>query len=139
MSKSNRRRGQWLAPKGELLAEDRLPEVALRAASNPDPKADALCTQVRRVLDYVVGGELRDEALRDLVVADVIPAGSCRRMRVVIRTAGDVDCAVVLERLGAARGYLRVQIAAAIHRKRTPELVFEVLPPADAEPEWWAR
>ena len=101
--------------------------MALRAASSPDPKADALCTQVRRVLDYVVGGELRDEALRDLVVVDVIPAGGCRRMRAVLRAAGDMDCAVALERLEAARGYLRVQIAEAIHRKRTPELVFEVI------------
>lgn len=59
-------------------------------------------------------------------------------MRVVIRTAGDIDCTVVLERLEAARGYLRVRIAKAIHRKRTAELVFEVLPPADGEAERWA-
>lgn len=139
MSKSNRWRGHGLASKGELFVEDQLPEAPRRAASSPDYKADALCTQVHRVLDYVVGGELRDEALQDLVVVDVSPAGSCRRMRVVICTAGDVDCAVVLERLEAARGYLRVQIAQAIYRKRTPELVFEVLPPADAEPERWAQ
>ena len=87
------------------------------------------------MLDYVVGGELRDEALRDLVVVDVIPVGNCRRLRVLVRSAGEMDWKVVLERLEAARGYLRAQIADAIHRKRTPELIFEVLPPAGGEPE----
>ena len=32
-----------------------------------------------------------------------------------------------LSKKTAARGFLRAQIAAAIHRKRTPELVFELL------------
>jgi ribosome-binding factor A len=139
MSKSNRRRAHERASEGEIFIEDQLSEASRRVASNTDYKTDALCTQVRRVLDYVVGGELRDEALRDLVVMDVSPAGSCRRMRVVIRTVGDVDCAVVLERLEAARGFLRVQIAEAIHRKRTPELVFEVLPPVESGGERWAQ
>jgi ribosome-binding factor A len=37
------------------------------------------------------------------------------------------DRAYRLRRLAAARGFLRAQIAAEIHRKRTPELVFELL------------
>ena len=44
--------------------------------------------------------------------------------------AADVDHAdVVLARLEAARGVLRAEVAAAINRKRTPNLHFIVVPP----------
>ena len=32
-----------------------------------------------------------------------------------------------MARLAAARGFLRARVAQAIHRKRTPELAFELL------------
>ena len=37
-----------------------------------------------------------------------------------------------LSALERARGYLRRQIAGSIHRKRTPELCFELVPPEGA-------
>jgi ribosome-binding factor A len=35
--------------------------------------------------------------------------------------------------LGSARSWLRQQVAAEIHRKRTPDLAFQVLPPWEGD------
>ncbi len=74
--------------------------------------------------------ECRDEALTDLVVADVVPDPTVRRLRVWLlgpADMGEEDRERRLRRLAAARGFLRAGVAQAIHRKRTPELVFELL------------
>ncbi len=73
-----------------------------------DTKSLQLCAQARRALEVAIGAECRDEALLDLVLVDVVPDPTVRG-------------------LVAARGFLRAQVAAAIHRKHTPELVFELI------------
>ncbi|MCH9687027.1 MAG: hypothetical protein K0V04_36665 [Deltaproteobacteria bacterium] len=54
------------------------------------------------------------------------PGGRSLLVQVVDSSGGSLGG--ILERLGAVRGRLREQIAAAIHRKRTPQLHFMVLP-----------
>ena len=95
-----------------------------------DPKSLSLCAQARRALEYAIGGECRDEALCDLEVVEVMPDPTVRRLRVWLGCPAGLDedeQEYVLARLAAARGFLRARIAQAIHRKRTPELVFELL------------
>ena len=113
--------------------------AACAAALAIDPKSLSLCTQARHALEYAIGGECRDEALTGLEVVKVLPDPTVRRLRVWLCSPAEMDeheRRHVLRRLEAARGFLRSRVAAAIHRKRTPELVFELLMAAGDESEW---
>lgn len=119
MSRTMRRRRRTPPRTGELRRE-----------SGTDTKALQVCAQARRALELTIGAECRDDALKDLVVVDVLPDPTIRRLRVWLRGPNEMneeDRAHRLLRLAAARGFLRVRVADAIHRKRTPELVFELL------------
>ena len=128
-------RGSSMSDRGGVPCEVQPPEATERAPTQSDARTDALCAQVQRSLESVVGSGLRDAALEDLTVVDVAPTS--RRLRVVLRLASEGewrDPSRVLERLAAAKGFLRAEIAGDIHRKRTPELVFELLPTWSADP-----
>lgn len=90
-----------------------------------------LCKQVLLTLRAALSGEVSSALLRELEIEAVEPAPDATRVRVVVR-AGEVVDRVGVERvlaeLGAARGFLRVQIAGAISRKRVPQLMFVVGP-----------
>lgn len=132
MSKSNVRRRHLPSRTRGVHPEDGMnPVAAFEAAASAEPKTLQLCAQAQRALDFAIGAEVKDEVLRGLEVMDVIPDPSCRRLRVVLgREPGtpDHEDEEVLRRLVAARGFLRARIAESIHRKRTPELVFSLLP-----------
>jgi ribosome-binding factor A len=88
-------------------------------------KALQLCRQAQRVLSFALKGEL----LRDMVVESVVPAPDSSRLLVALRFHGDnaisdvdLDAALV-----AAHAQLRMQVSCAIHRRKTPELIFRVL------------
>lgn len=105
-------------------------EMASAAARAIDPKSLSLCSQARRALEYAIGGECRDDALSGLALLEVLPDPTCRRLRVWLgcpARLNEEERLHVLARLDAARGFLRARVAHAIHRKRTPELVFELL------------
>lgn len=116
---------------GELRAERAAPPGdSLTAASETDRKSLAFCAQVRRALEVAIAAECRDEALIELTILDVWPDPTTRRLRVWLGGPNDMDerkREQVLQRLSVARGFLRAQVAGAIHRKRTPELVFELV------------
>ena len=92
-------------------------------------KVTQLCEQAREALSMALTCSA-DPALRELSVASVSPAPDASRLLVTIET--DVDSAqtadhdYILDKLQVARGYLRSEVAGAIHRKRTPELMFRV-------------
>ena len=139
MSATTKRRRHWPSKTGELRPQSessRDPfEVASAAALAIDPKSLSLCSQARRALEYALGGECHDEALYGLEVIEVLPDPTVRRLRVWLASRerwDEEERLYVLSRLTAARGFLRAQIAQSIHRKRTPELVFELLA---AEPD----
>ena len=95
-------------------------------------KARQLCRQVADVLSYVLAGESADEVLQNLLVLSVDPAPSTSRLLVTVQpdaAAETVGVAEVLARLYRAAGWLRREVAASIHRKRTPELAFRVAAP----------
>ena len=94
-------------------------------------KALQLCAQVREILDHVFAWECGDPLLKGLMVTSVVPAPNSSRLLVSVcppEELADQDPAQVLERLNGARGRLRSEIAAAIHRKRVPELSFRIQP-----------
>ena len=86
-----------------------------------------LCAQVQRAIEDALSGELDDAVLADLWVVRVEPAPNVAHLRVWVAPARR-DAAqspeVVLAHLAAAAGLLRAEVAAAIHRKRVPELSF---------------
>lgn len=95
-----------------------------------DRKARQLCGQIAQTLNYVLSGECNDDDLRNLIVMEVVPAPDASRLLVTVGsccTDEPLDPAITLQKLQAVNGKLRREIAVAIHRKRTPELLFQVL------------
>jgi ribosome-binding factor A len=93
----------------------------------PGRKTLQLCSQVAETLAGVLA-EQADEVLRDLVVVRVTPAGSGRMLATVTpaSSAAVRDTAVVLSHLANAHGLLRSEVAHAVHRRKAPDLIFQV-------------
>ena len=97
----------------------------------PNRKALQLCGQVARALGVVLG-ECGDDVLRNLGVAAVDPAPDSSRLLVAVYSLeGSTDPEAVVERLGRAYGLLRSEVAAAIHRRKVPELTFRIVKPEE--------
>jgi ribosome-binding factor A len=88
-------------------------------------KALQLCRQVERALSVALEGEI----LRDLTVASVVPGPDSSRLlvTVVFHGAEPLATAEIVAALEEQYARLRGSIAAAIHRKKTPELAFHVV------------
>ena len=92
-------------------------------------KALQLCGQVAETLNLVLSGEGGADVLRNLLVESVTPAPNAMRLLVTLVPgpgAPPVDPADVLARVEQEHGRLRSEVAAAIHRRRAPELTFRV-------------
>lgn len=95
-------------------------------------KALQVCGQVARTLAGVLAGESADAVLRDLQVESVVPAPNSSRLLVTVSRAPSAEKsepATVLAHLEAARGRLRSEVAGALHRRKTPDLIFQVVEP----------
>jgi ribosome-binding factor A len=92
-----------------------------------DPRSRQLCRQVQRRLDLALA-ELDDPLLQGLWVLSVVQEPGGRALLVEVVAPAHAGAAPILARLEAARGHLRCEVAAAIHRKRTPHLQFVVVP-----------
>jgi len=92
-------------------------------------KVRQLCKQVERAAAVTLASECADEALLGAVVAFVEPAPDAGRLRVmvVLAVGGGADA---LERgraaLRAREAAFREEVARSVHRKRVPEIVFDV-------------
>jgi ribosome-binding factor A len=95
-----------------------------------DRKARQLCQQVAQTLDYVFSGDARDDLIAGLRVVAVSPAPNTSRMLVTVAAEflpESIEPQVILERLQQQAGRLRSEVAASIHRRRAPTLVFHVV------------
>lgn len=102
----------------------------------PDPdRAEAgrktmqLCRQIAETLGGVLSG-LADPALRDLIVAAVEPARGKGRLLVTLApapSAASMPPEILAERISAAAGLFRAEVAAAVHRRKLPDLVFRLI------------
>ena len=96
-----------------------------------------MCSQVKRTLDQILSGELDDDRLRDVYVSEVTPAPDAHCLMVSVSPLGfakDFQPQVVLARLAEHTGHLRSELARAINRKKTPELMFRVILAGDLPP-----
>lgn len=97
--------------------------------SGRDRKLDQLCSQVARTLVFVLQGECHDECLSALQVVEVVPAPDASRLRVRLSLPDGSSAEDLLrarERLAAAEGRIRSEIARSIRRKKAPMLLSEV-------------
>jgi ribosome-binding factor A len=130
MSRKRIRRKDLLSACTEPGPGDGLdPRLEGRGAGQPagDRKQRQLCHQVAQELSSLLAGECGDAILRDLLVESVVPAPSSARLLVTVAlapTATPVEPAAVLEALERARGLLRAEVAAAVVRRKAPDLVF---------------
>jgi ribosome-binding factor A len=94
----------------------------------PNRKALQLCGQVADTLALIFG-ECGDDVLRDLRVVSVTPAPTSVRLLVTVARAAGVteEVGQIAGRLERARGKLRGEIAAAVHRRKVPDLTFRVI------------
>lgn len=140
MALDKRTREQLLAHCGEIREDDGVDPreffKAGRVHKKEDRKARQLCRQVAEALDQILAGEVGDDLLRTLRVADVLPAPDTSRLLVTLGVdcpPEDFDRNAIDERLARFRGRLRCEVAAAITRRKTPTLVFEIIGPDGAE------
>ena len=99
---------------------------------SPDRKALQLCRQVERTLGLVLGGELNDDRVRDLLVMSVVPAPHSNHLLVTLQAAETMtqEELIQLEQvLIEHKGQLRSAIAADINRRKTPEITLRVVNP----------
>lgn len=95
----------------------------------PDVKTIQLCRQIEEAVSYALAGAT-SPTLRDLAVVAVEPVRGSSQLRVLLAADdSDRDLDEVDEALQRAAGYLRGEVARAIHRKRVPVLELVVLPP----------
>lgn len=140
---------RWNAPRpmpAAALFDDDLQsaEAFFRKTSRrqkSDRKLKQLCRQVQRAIDFALGGACADPLLQDLVVESVVPSPDASRLTVFMYRsalgAGPDDqqsVAEILRRLDAARPLLRHEVAAAITRKRAPELAFQIVGEREVQP-----
>ncbi len=92
-------------------------------------KVQQLCKQVERAAAVTLAGECESDALLGATVASVEPApDSSRLMATVVLASGKgtddlADARAVLARSAAS---FREEVARTIHRKRVPEIEFNV-------------
>jgi len=92
-------------------------------------KAYQLCGQVRDALGGIFPG-LADEVLQNLTVVSVEPAPHTGRLRVTVAVPSPADATdrtAAAEHLDRAAGLIRREVAATVHRRKAPELTFEVV------------
>jgi hypothetical protein len=84
-----------------------------------------LCRQVERALSVILEGDI----LRDRSVHSVLPAPDSSRLLVtfIYQGAESVALADVLAALHDCYAKLRGEVTLSIHRRKAPEMTFEVL------------
>jgi ribosome-binding factor A len=93
-------------------------------------KALQLCRQVQEALGDALCTTCRDPVLNELQVHSVEPAPNTSRLLVTLfLESRQHDASQVATHLQGAAGLLRCEVAAAIHRKKVPELAFRVVSP----------
>lgn len=88
-----------------------------------------LCRQVERASALALASECDSDVLAAASVVAVEPAPNAGRLRVIVALApgsSATDLGEAVASLAAATGVFREEVARCIHRKRVPEIVFDV-------------
>ena len=134
MKRQNRERDNLSHVRAEVDADDGLDPREFFKKENHSRgagrKVQQLCAQVAETLQQVLG-ESADAVLQSLTVAEVVPAPDASQLLVLTTPSvgsEDFDADQAASALARASGWLRGEVAAAITRKRVPQLVFRVIP-----------
>jgi len=73
--------------------------------------------------------DVDDPVIDQLALISVEPAPDAGRVLVTLAAPGDLDPDLALQRIRAIGPELREEVAAEIHRRRAPELVFRIALP----------
>ena len=98
-------------------------------------KARQFCRQVQRALNLALADRHADDDLGNLFVVDVSPAPDCGHLLVHVVVPAERTVAEALSALRADAPRLRSEVAAAITRKRAPELSFVPAAPIGGDDE----
>ncbi|MCA9607587.1 MAG: ribosome-binding factor A [Myxococcales bacterium] len=93
-------------------------------------KTAQLCSQVGEALSLALGA-IEDDVILGLWLLEVTPAPDSSRLRVQLGASGEHHPDVIHEHLERWSGRLRNEVAGAIHRKKTPTLVYELVVTSD--------
>jgi ribosome-binding factor A len=96
----------------------------MASRSRQDRKTLQLARQVQRALTFALA-ETGDERLLTAYVEDVQPAPDASHM--LVRVRGEGDPAELMQALIDQTGRLRSEVAAAITRRKAPELSFQIV------------
>ena len=115
-----------------LLPEDFEPECDYAASREKayDRKTDQLCAQVQQALGFLLETESTDESLQGFYVAAVTPYPNASRLLIELQQWDrnrSLDLKTVLAHLAEAKTYWRLEVGRATNRKKTPDLMFQVL------------
>ena len=95
----------------------------------PGRKAWQLCGQVQDALRGILAS-CSEDRLQNLMVISVEPAPNTGRLMVTVAdpvSADATDRTLSYEAIHRALGLIRVEVAAAVNRRKAPELVFRVV------------
>jgi len=104
---------------------------AARVERKNDHKVWQLCKQVAHTLHLALGALPDADALAGVIVQAVEPAPNAGRLRVTFAVADPRQIPEVSAVVERHAGRLRAEMAAAITRRRAPELVFAVVAGGD--------
>ena len=99
-------------------------------------KALQLGKQVERAASLTLASECESEALAGAAVVSVEPAPDASRLRVVVCLASGTNAETMAEARAALAAWVpavRAEVARSIHRKRVPEIVFELRLPEEVD------
>lgn len=94
-----------------------------------DPRGSQVIASARRTIAMAMD-DARDPVLTRARLVDVVPHPDASCLRIVVSAATD-DVEAVRDALQRARSYLRAELAADLDRRRTPEIVFTIVPTED--------
>lgn len=100
-------------------------------------KAMQLCRQVRRAVEHALGSRPLIDQLPDCLVVAVLPAPHTAQLLIQVAVAPQLALDQAEEMLGvlrAATGAIRSEVARSIHRRKTPSLLFQIVPWSSAGP-----
>ena len=95
-----------------------------RSSDQAQRKTQQLCRQVERALNLAFADRNGEDDLGGLFVDEVSPAPDCGRLLAHVVIPADRPAADVISALRRESPRLRSEVAAAITRKRAPELSF---------------
>lgn len=93
----------------------------------PGRKVMQLCGQVQHALYFILGAEVGDESLALLEVISVDPAPDSTRLLITVKRPESMTLDEATTKLQEAGKAIRSEVAASIHRKKVPELVYRVV------------